>query len=116
MASNSKYRFDLAELKRLVPLAHILSNYGLLDGLKRSGSQLTGCCPIHNGSNRRQFVVDLNRDSWRCFGDCDRGGGSLELVAAIEGVGITEAAMRIAQWFGIENREGPVRREENRDE
>jgi DNA primase len=101
MARTRKYRVDFAEVKRAVPLAHILNYYGLLDGLKRVGSQLAGCCPIHNGSNRRQFVVDLSKNSWRCFGDCDRGGGTLELVAEIEGVDITEAAVRIARWFGL---------------
>jgi DNA primase len=102
MARIKQYRVDFAEVKRAVPLARILSHYGLLDAMKRSGSQLTGCCPIHNGSNRRQFVVDLNKNSWRCFGDCDRGGGTLELVSEIDRVDITEAALRIARWFGPE--------------
>jgi DNA primase len=104
MARNRRYRVDFADIKRAVPLEHILSHYGVLDAMKRSGSQLTGCCPIHKGSNRRQFVVDLTKNSWRCFGDCDRGGGTLELVAEIERVDIAEAARRIARWFGIEHR------------
>jgi DNA primase len=106
MAHKRQYRVDFAAVKRAVPLERVLSHYGLLEGLKRVGSQLTGSCPIHNGSNRKQFVVDLNKDSWRCFGDCDRGGGTLELVAEIERVGIYEAATRIARWFGIKTADG----------
>jgi DNA primase len=102
MESHKKYQVDFAEIKRVVPLEKILSHYGVLAGLKRAGSQLAGCCPIHYGSNRKQFVVNLEKNSWRCFGDCNRGGGTLELVAEIERVDITEAAVRIARWFRIE--------------
>ena len=76
MARKKQYRVECAELRRMVPIEKILSHYGVLAGLKRAGSQLAGCCPIHNGSNRKQFVVNLDKNSWRCFGDCDRGGRS----------------------------------------
>src|SRR5919108_6678237 len=110
MPRNRKYRVDFAEIKRVVPLAYILSHYGLLERLKRVGSQLTGCCPIHNGSNRKQFVVDLNKNSWRCFGECDRGGGTLELVAEIERVDITEAPR--GSRSGLGSRQGQKARKE----
>lgn len=92
---------DIARIKRAVTLSMILSRYGLLDGLKPSGAQLRGACPIHRGSNKRQFVVDPRNSTWRCFGDCDRGGSTLELVAAIENVDIREAAVRIASRFAL---------------
>jgi len=79
----------------------ILSHYGLDAELKRVGSQLRGCCPIHKGSNAQQFVVDLRKNVWRCFGDCNRGGGSLELVAEIEHLALRDAARLITQWFSI---------------
>ena len=92
---------DFAELRRLVPLALIISRYGLDAELKRVGSQLRGCCPIHKGTNPAQFVVDLRNNVWRCFGDCNRGGGPLELVAEIEHLALRDAAALIAQWFSI---------------
>ncbi len=60
-------RVDFELIKRIVPLAAILERYGVLPELKRVGTQLKGCCPIHKGSNPRQFVVDLNKNVWRCF-------------------------------------------------
>ena len=83
--ANRRAPIDFAHLKRNVSLASVLARYGVpLDNLKRAGSQLRGACPIHNGSNREQFVVNLDSNTWHCFGDCDRGGGVLEFVAARE--------------------------------
>ena len=67
-----------------MPISAVLERYGILSDLKRVGSQLKGCCPIHQGSNPKQFAVDLNKGLWHCFGDCNRGGGMLELVAELE--------------------------------
>jgi hypothetical protein len=92
---------DFQEIQRLVPLTAVLARFGLLESLKRSGAQLVGACPIHQGTNRRQFVVDPRKNVWRCFGDCDRGGSTIELVAALEGVAVKEAAELIAGWFAI---------------
>ena len=92
---------DFERLRHLVPLSLIISHYGLDAELKRVGSQLRGCCPIHKGRNSAQFVVDLRKNVWRCFGDCNRGGGSLELVAEIEHLALRDAAVLIAQWFSI---------------
>ena len=92
---------DFERLRQLVPLSLIISHYGLDAELKRVGSSLRGCCPIHKGSNPAQFVVDLKKGVWRCFGDCNRGGGSLELVAEIEHLALRDAAKLVAQWFSI---------------
>lgn len=98
---NSKQRkgtwVDFAELRRIAPLSLILSHYGLDGEFKRVGSSLRGCCPIHKGTNPAQFVVDLRKNVWRCFGDCNRGGGSLELVAEIEHLALRDAAALVAR-------------------
>jgi CHC2 zinc finger len=94
---------DLDRVRALIPLATILNRYGCLSELKRAGSQLRGACPIHDGSNREQFVVNLQTNTWHCFGDCDAGGGTLEFVAAKERVPILRGAQLIAQWFSISN-------------
>lgn len=101
MTAKHPYRVDFAYVKRVVPLTAILSRYGLDGAFRRMGQRLRGACPIHKGSNTRQFVIDPNAGTWRCFGDCNRGGASLEFVAEMEGIGITEAAELIAQWFAI---------------
>ena len=96
-----KPAIDFAHIRRAVPLALVISHYGLDAEFKRVGSQLRGRCPIHKGTNPQQFVVDLQKSVWRCFGDCDRGGGSLELVAEIEHLALRDAAVLVAQWFAI---------------
>ena len=58
-------------------------------------------CPIHNGSNDKQFVVNIRNNTWCCFGDCRKGGSILELVAELEKIDIREAAVRIASWFPL---------------
>ena len=92
---------DFDRIRRLVPLTAVLARYRFSDEFKRTDSQLVGRCPIHNGSNRRQFVVNPKTGLWHCFGDCNRGGGALELVAEIERLDMRGAAKLIAEWFAI---------------
>jgi len=92
---------DYAHIRRVVTITMILSRYGLLETMRRSGVQLRGACPVHRGTNKRQFLVDPAGNTWRCFGDCDRGGSTLELVAELEHIEIHEAAVRIASWFAL---------------
>ena len=95
-----KPAIDFAQVRRSAPLALVISQYGLDAEFKRVGSQLQGCCPIHKGSNKRQFVVNLENNVWNCFGGCG-GGGSLELVAEIEHLALRDAAFLVAQWSAI---------------
>lgn len=92
-------RVYLEQIKRLVPLTMVLARYGI--ELRRQGHQLYGPCPIHGGSNKRQFSVNPATSEWHCFGDCHRGGAMLEFVAAAEGTDIFEAATLVASWFAI---------------
>jgi hypothetical protein len=106
-------RVYFEQLKRNVPISAVLERYGIT--LKRRGSTLTGCCPIHQGTNKRQFSVDETKGLWRCFGDCDRGGDIINLVAELEQIDIREAALLIARWFAISsgtatNQQPPQRR------
>jgi hypothetical protein len=84
----------------VAPLSFILSHYGLDSEFKRVGAskeKLRGCCPIHKGSNPAQFVVDLQKGLWHCFGDCNRGGDALALVAEIEHLALRDAAALVAR-------------------
>jgi CHC2 zinc finger len=84
---------------RRVPIAVILAKLGL--ELKRSGSRLVGTCPIHRGTNPCQFVVTPANNTWFCFGDCNRGGGSIELVAEIQSIDLVRGAECISEWLAI---------------
>jgi hypothetical protein len=92
---------DFDRVRSLVPITSLLAHCSVLDNMKRVGGQLRGPCPIHDGSNEQQFVVNVRSNTWYCFGDCERGGGTLELVSARERVSIPRAAELIAQWFSL---------------
>jgi hypothetical protein len=92
-------RVYFEQLNRTVPIEAVLARYGI--ELKGSASSRKGPCPIHNGRNPTQFVVDANKGLWRCFGDCKRGGDVINLVAELERIDIRDAALMIARWFAI---------------
>ena len=100
---------NFPDLMRVVPITAVLERYNLLGDFKRIGAQLFGVCPIHQGTNKKQFVVDPNKNLWRCFGDCNRGGNTLQLVAELERVGVSEAARLMSDWFAIAPRSRVVK-------
>lgn len=85
---------------RSIDLASLLGRYGLLNSLRRQGRQLCGPCPICE-VGERSFVVDLAKNVWRCFADCNAGGSSLEFVAARERLAVERAAVLVSQWFAL---------------
>jgi hypothetical protein len=84
-----------------VPLTAVLARYGLLEKFRRSGGNLVGCCPLHHGTQPRQFNINPRDSTWYCFGDCNRGGGVLDFVAGIENISISAAAVLVADWFAL---------------
>lgn len=95
-------RVDYRALNRTVPVLAALDRLGRLDtALTRRGTRVVGPCPIHGGDNPRQFVVSLTDNRWHCFGDCDRGGSVIDLVALLERISIHDAAVRLAAWFAL---------------
>ena len=86
-------------IKAKVTMAMVLERYGLLEGLRRSGSNLVGCCPIHKGTNPNQFSVSPERNLFNCFGDCKAGGNVIDFVAKMENLGFREAALCLQNWF-----------------
>lgn len=112
MAKNKNW-VSYKELKAKVTIEQILRRYGLWDTLKPSGQSLVGCCPIHHGTNPRQFTVNPDKNIFNCFGDCQKGGNILDLVAGLEGCEIKDAALKIKDWFlvgGVDHSK-PTRRE-----
>ena len=73
---------DFKEIKANISLKMVLDRYGI--ELKPGGQNLVGCCPIHKGSNPRQFSVNPEKNIWHCFGNCKEGGNVLDFVAMKE--------------------------------
>ena len=84
------YAVNFAELKAKLPIERVIAILGI--DLKKTGEQLRGCCPIHKGTDPRQFVVTPAKDLWRCFGDCNVGGDQLSLAARFWDCDVKKAA------------------------
>ena len=91
-------RIEFQDLKSTIGIEKIIA--WLAIDLKKTGThQLRGVCPIHGGSNDRQFVVSTDKNLWHCFGDCNGGGDIIELVARMQKVSQKQAAEMIAAHF-----------------
>ena len=115
----SKTKFvDFKAIKSAVTMEQVLHHYGLLEQMKRSGDSLSGCCPIHGGSNPTQFRVSISKNVWNCFSECKHGGNVLDFIAKKDDVSVHAAALKLIEWFNLptadtppENEEEPQRRE-----
>jgi DNA primase len=100
---------DYKAIKAAVTIEMVLGRYGLLEQFTRKGDRISGKCPVHKGSNTRQFSADVKKGAWKCFsGHCGKSGNVIDLVAAIEGVEFREAALLMQVWFGITPRVKPA--------
>lgn len=90
---------DFKKVKAQVSIIQVLERYGILPSLKQAGDRLSGCCPIHKGSNSTQFRVSVSRNCWNCFGNCGQGGNVIDLVQLLAGVSFREAALLLQEWF-----------------
>ncbi len=68
--------------------------------LQRSGRTFKARCPFHQ-ENTPSFIVDPDRQTWRCFGQCSEGGDAFSWVMKREAVEFREALHRLAQRAGV---------------
>jgi DNA primase len=97
---------DYKAIKEQVSMQMVLDRYGIK--LKTSGGNHVSCCPIHNGTNFRQFSVNLEKSIWQCFGDCKTGGNVLDFAAMMEfgnkePSSIRQAALKLKNWFILDS-------------
>ena len=64
MPKSSKF-VNFRAVREAVSMEDILRHYAILEPMKRTGDNLSGCCPIHKGSNPTQFRVSLQKNLWR---------------------------------------------------
>lgn len=79
--------------------ADIVSVVGEHCTLRKSGSRLVCCCPFH-GEKTPSFFVNVNSNSWHCFG-CGEGGDAIAFVQKKEGLDFTSAVRKLAAQFGV---------------
>src|SRR3954470_14394318 len=89
---------DFKTIKQSVTLAQVLERYGVK--LKRSGKELRGRCPIHQGEGSDTFHANTEKNAFHCF-SCGAKGNVLDFVAAKEQCSVRDAALKLAQWFDL---------------
>lgn len=90
---------SFAQVKAGVGLRRLLEDYGVLERLRRSGSNhYRGPCPIHHGDGRDAFHADFGKNIFHCF-SCGAGGNVLDLVARMEQCSVREAALRLQRRY-----------------
>jgi DNA primase len=90
---------NFAEIKESIGLAAVLEHYQW-KYRRRRGDRAEGRCPIHRGQREDAFHADLRNNGFHCF-SCHAHGSVLDLVAAMEGCSLPQAALLLQHWFGI---------------
>jgi hypothetical protein len=102
-------RVDYAFLRQQISMEQVLAHLGLLERLRGGGQQRRGPCPLHShpAAADRTFSVDLSKDLFRCFhAECAARGNALDLWAAVHRLPLYDAALHLAETFGLRrNRE-----------
>jgi DNA primase len=92
---------DFKSVKASVTMEQVFQHHGLLEQMKRSGDGLSGCCPLHGGTNVTQFRVSISKNCWNCFSECKSGGNVLDFVAKKEHITGHAAATKLCEWFQL---------------
>ena len=108
-------RVDYRYLREQIGMEPVLRHLGVLEQLRGRGQQRRGRCPVHHAEagTLPTFSVHLGRNVFQCFdAGCGAHGNVLDLWAAVRGLPLYEAALNLAETFGLRrNREEePVNR------
>ncbi|MEO8606852.1 MAG: DNA primase [Chloroflexota bacterium] len=92
VADEIKARLDIVDyIQRYVPL-------------KRAGRTWKAPCPFH-AEKTPSFVVDPERQSWRCFGACATGGDVITFAMKQNGWSFSDALQELGKLTGVEVRQ-----------
>jgi transposase len=105
----ARVRVDYAFLRQQISMEQVLGHLGLLSQLRGGGPQRRGPCPLHShpAAAERTFSVNIKENMFKCFNsECGVQGNALDLWAAMHRLPLYEAALDLAETFGLpRNRE-----------
>jgi DNA primase len=82
--------------------------------LRRSGKNYSGLCPFHS-ERTPSFIVSPDRQTWRCFGQCNEGGDIFKFVMKKEGWDFKEALRSLADRAGVTLESFTPQKQEEKD-
>src|SRR6266853_6006929 len=94
---------DFKAVKTAISMEMILGRYGV-NWLRKSGDELRGRCPIHQGEGTDTFHANLTKNAFNCF-SCKARGNVLDFVAAMEKCSIRDAGLKLQEWFSLSTKE-----------
>ena len=100
---------DFNLIKAAVTMEMLIVQYGIT-GLARNGDELRGVCPIHQGKSKREFSVNLTKNTFCCFAPtCKARGNVLDFVSKMERCSVKDAALKLDEWFKVTEQEAGER-------
>ena len=99
------------DIKQRLNIVDVVSDYVMLDKLHTRSPE--ALCPFHE-EQTPSFKLNLERDSWRCFGACSVGGNIFDFVMRIDNIGFGEALDKLSAKAGIERERSRERSEPER--
>jgi transposase InsO family protein len=103
-ATKQSESIDFRHLRGQVTMESVLDALGYLASMHGAGPQRRGPCPLHDAPHERHrsFSVHLDKGVFRCFHpDCQAQGNVLDLWARRTGLPLHDAALDMADRFGI---------------
>ncbi|MCH8310490.1 MAG: DNA primase [Chloroflexi bacterium] len=86
------------DIKARLDIVDVVSPYVTL---QQSGRTFKANCPFHN-ERTPSFIVNAERQSWRCFGACATGGDAFSFVMKAENMDFGQALVLLAQRTGVQ--------------
>lgn len=89
------------DVKQVLSIVDVVSEYVQLEKLHSRSPEAP--CPFHE-ERTPSFKLNLQTDTWHCFGACSTGGDIFNFVMRIEGIEFSDALDRLCDKAGIERR------------
>lgn len=105
---------QIDDIKSKLDIVGYIQQYA---SLKRAGRTYKACCPFHS-EKTPSFVVNPDKQTWRCFGACNEGGDIFSFAQKYHHWNFGEALEELGRLAGVEVRpQSPLDRqkEERKD-